>query len=75
MNRTILQVPCFLLACNLFMNSVDRLDQFRSTNATMRRDKRVPMSLLTYFLDASVQNAYAVLQSIVVTGDVKHTVT
>lgn len=35
----------------------------------MRRESRVPMSLFTYFLDGSIQNAYRLLQSVVVPGE------
>ena len=40
----------------------------------MRREKRVPMSMFTYYLDASIQNAYTLLQSIVVPGEVTYSV-
>ena len=34
MSRTTFQVPAIIVAYNTFMNSVDRMDQLRSTNAT-----------------------------------------
>lgn len=64
LHRTTVFVPAVIVAYNLFMNSVDRFDQVRSTNATCRKEQRVPMSLFTFLLDASVQNAYAIQQAI-----------
>ena len=46
------------------MNSVDRFDQYRQTNCTERREKRVPMSILTFLLDAAINNAYALYQKL-----------
>ena len=40
----------------------------------MRREKRVPMLMFTYYLDASIKNAYTLLQSIVVPGEVTYSV-
>lgn len=34
-NITTFEVPCCIVAYNLFMNSVDRFDKFSSTNCTM----------------------------------------
>ena len=45
------------------MNPVDRFDQFRSTLATERREKRITMSLLTFLLDANILNGYALLNA------------
>jgi hypothetical protein len=39
MHCTAFLVPAFIVAYNLFMNGVDRLDQKRATNATKRRGK------------------------------------
>ena len=42
------------------MNGVDRFDQYRSTNAIERREKRVTMTIFTFLLDAALLNAYAI---------------
>ncbi len=63
-HRTELQVPAIIVAYNLFMNAVDRFDQMRSTNITARREKRVPMSIFTFLLDASIHNAFALLKEV-----------
>lgn len=64
LHRTTFQVPSFIVAYNLFMNSVDRLDQRRSTNPTRQVEKKLHMSLFTLYLDLSVHNAYALFQKI-----------
>jgi hypothetical protein len=64
MHRTVLMVPAPIVAYNIFMNGVDRFDQYRSTNPTVRKERRVPMSIFTFLLDASVQNAFAIQKSI-----------
>ena len=46
------------------MNSVDRFDQYRQTYITLRRERRVTMSIFTFLLDASIYNAYAVYQQL-----------
>ena len=61
-HRTSYLVPAIIVAYNIFMNSVDRFDQYRQTNCTERREKRVPMSILTFILDAAINNAYALYQ-------------
>lgn len=38
--RSTLQVPAVIVAYKVFMNAVDRLYQYRSTTATVRREKR-----------------------------------
>ena len=42
------------------MNSVDRFDQVRQTNATERREKDLSKSILTFLINAAMNNAYAV---------------
>ena len=59
-HRTIFLVPAIVVAYNLFMNGVDRFDQLRSTNACVRKESRVTMTLFTFLLDASIQNAFTV---------------
>ena len=63
-HKTKLLVPAVIVAYNIFMNSVDRFDQYRQTNITQRREKRVPMSIFTFILDACINNAYAIYQKI-----------
>lgn len=70
--RTKLHVPAPVVAYNLFINSVDRFDQYRSTNSIMRRDKRVPMSIFTNLLDASMQNSFTILHNITIPGSVNY---
>ena len=60
MHRTVVQVPAIIVAYNIFMNGVDKFDQYRSTNATERREKRVTMTIFTFLLDAAMMNAYAI---------------
>lgn len=66
--HTTLKVPAVIVLYNLFMNAVDHFDHFRSTSATMRKEKRVFMSLLTFILDASIINAHASLNAITESG-------
>ena len=54
-------VPAPIVAYNVYMNSVDILDQRRSTNAAQRNEKRLNMSLFTMVLDLAIHNAYALL--------------
>lgn len=60
LHRTKLHVSALIVAYNAFMNLVDRFDQLRSSNQTMRREQRISMALFTFALDKAVQNAYAV---------------
>ena len=64
MHRTVLMVPVPIVAYNIFMNGVDRFDQYRSTNPMTRKERRVPLSIFTFLLDASVQNAFAIRKTI-----------
>lgn len=64
LQRTTLLVPAVIVAYNLFMNSVDRFDQLRSTEATMRKERRVTMSILSFVLDAAIINSHALLHAI-----------
>jgi hypothetical protein len=57
-------VPATIVAYNIFMNSVDRMDHRRSTISTLWVEKRPHMSLFTLFLDLAMHNAYAVFQKI-----------
>jgi hypothetical protein len=64
LHRTKFDVPATIVAYNIFMNSVDCMDQRWSTNPTRRVEKRLHMSLFTLFLDLTMHNAYAVFQKI-----------
>jgi hypothetical protein len=64
LHRTKFDVPAIIVAYNVFMNSVDRMDQRRSRNPTRRVEKRLHMSLFTLFLDLAVHNAYALFKKI-----------
>lgn len=46
------------------MNGVDHMDQLRSTLVTQRREKRVHMTMLTYIMDLSVTQSFAIYQKI-----------
>ena len=72
-HRTRYNVPAIIVAYNMFMNSVDRFDQYRQTNSTVRREKRVPMSILTFLLDAAINNAYALFQKLKIDKSVNFT--
>eukprot|EP00737_Agarophyton_chilense_P005115 gb/GEZJ01007203.1/.p1 GENE.gb/GEZJ01007203.1/~~gb/GEZJ01007203.1/.p1 ORF type:complete len:188 (+),score=13.02 gb/GEZJ01007203.1/:250-813(+) len=63
-----MHVPSTIVAYTLFMNGVDRFDQFRSTTATVRKEQRVPMSILTFVLDTSNLNWHALLKCISSSG-------
>lgn len=64
LHRKEFHVPAIIGAYNKFMNSVDRMDQRRSTNPTQRKEQRLHMSIFTYILDLSALQAYAVQQAI-----------
>lgn len=67
-----MEVPCCVVSYNVFMNSVDPFDLFRSNNTIMRREKRVPISIFIYLLYASIQNAFTLFQSITFLGEVNY---
>jgi hypothetical protein len=60
LNRTMLQVPAIICAYNHFMNSVDQMDQLRSTVPTRQREKRLSMTLFTLVLDMAINNAKSI---------------
>ena len=64
LHRTTFLVPAIIVAYNMYMNSVDRADQKRSTNPTKRREKRLHMSMFTYILDMAVLQAHNVFQTL-----------
>ena len=46
------------------MNGVDRVDQRRSTNATVQQEKRLNMSIFTMMIDLAINNVYAIYQEL-----------
>jgi hypothetical protein len=61
MHHTQFDVPATIVAYNLFMNLVDRLDQKRSTNPAKRKETKLYMSLFTYMLDMACAQAHSLL--------------
>src|SRR5687768_7240244 len=57
-------VPACIVTYNLFMNSVDRMDQLCSTNPARQKEGRVEMSVFTYLLDISANNAFVLYKKI-----------
>ena len=57
-------VPASIVAYNMFMNSVDRMEQRRATNPTRRKEQRLHMSMFTFVLDLAVLQAFALYQVI-----------
>ena len=47
------------------MNSVDRVDQMRSTNPIIRREKKIHMSLWTYFLDLVLHQSFCIYKTLI----------
>jgi hypothetical protein len=64
LHRTEFYVAAPIVAYNMFMNGVDRMDQYRATLATQRREKRLHMTIFTYILDLAITQAYAVYQKV-----------
>ena len=62
--RSRIQCPAIIVSYQLFMNSVDRVDQLRSTAATRRKEKRIHMSLWTYCIDLTVHQAFRVYKEL-----------
>lgn len=56
MYRTVIQVRPVLVTQNIFINDVDRFNQQRSTNPIIRKERRVPMNLFKFILDASIKS-------------------
>jgi hypothetical protein len=59
LHRRVFMAPATIVAYNLFMNAVDRMDQHRQPLACQRREKRVNMSVFTMIMDTVCSNAYA----------------
>ena len=64
LHRSEVDVPVIVCAYNMFMNSVDRMDQKRSTNPCRRKEMKLHMTLWTYYLDLAVIQGYAIFQVI-----------
>lgn len=62
LHRSIFMVPAIIVAYNMFMNSVDRMDQRRATNPTRRKEQRLHMSMFTFILDLAALQAFALHQ-------------
>ena len=60
--RKVLQVPSIILAYNLYMNSVDIVDQRRKATYTRRKESKISMNFLQLILDYAIHNAYALFQ-------------
>jgi len=73
MKWTAFLVPAPIVAYNLFMNGVDKMDQLQSTNMTRCREKQLYMTIFMMFLDLAVHQAYCIYQAVVTnTADRKH---
>lgn len=59
-HRTNFLVPSPIVAYNLFMNSVDRMDQKRSALPCKRKEQCLQMRVFTYLLDLACLQAYAI---------------
>ncbi|OWZ04152.1 hypothetical protein PHMEG_00023994 [Phytophthora megakarya] len=64
LHRKTFMAPTIVAAYNIVMNGVDRVDHVRSTNPTRRKEQQLSMSLLTWVLDLSLINAFALIQQI-----------
>ncbi|OWZ04679.1 hypothetical protein PHMEG_00023377 [Phytophthora megakarya] len=64
LHRRRFQVPAIIVAYNLFMNGVDRVDQLRSTNPIRRKEKRLSMSILTWAIDLALINAFSLFKKV-----------
>lgn len=69
MHATVLDVPAVVMAYNLYMKGVDRINLMHKSNATMRKEVPVPMSIFTFLLDASVINCYALYKNITLANE------
>ncbi|POM75332.1 LOW QUALITY PROTEIN: Hypothetical protein PHPALM_7578 [Phytophthora palmivora] len=65
MHRKTFQVPAMIVAYNLFMNGVDRVDQLRSTNPIRRKERHLSISILTWALDLALINAFSLFRKVV----------
>jgi len=52
------------VAYNMFMNGVNRMDQYQSALATQRKEKRLHMTIFTFLMDLGISQAFPVHQKI-----------
>jgi hypothetical protein len=64
LHRTDYFVAAPIVAYNLFMNGVDRMDQYHATLATQHREKHIHMTLFTFCLDLAITQAFAIYQKV-----------
>ena len=69
--RSTISVPEIVASYQMFMNGVDRMDQRRSTNPTQRREKRIYMSVWTYYLHLIVNRAFCLYDRLIHTNKIK----
>ena len=65
LNKTCFQVPVLIVACNIFMGSVDILYHRISINKIKRKETRVSMTLFNFFLSLAIHNSYSIYQWLV----------
>lgn len=63
-HRSELRVPVIIVAYVLFMNSVDLMDQRRSTNVIRCKEVRLLMTMFGLILDLSISNGYTIVKNI-----------
>jgi hypothetical protein len=61
-NRSDFFVAVPIVMYNMFMNGVDRMDQYHSTLPTQRKELRLHMTTFRFLLDLAVSQAYAIHQ-------------
>jgi hypothetical protein len=59
LHRTDFMVAAPVVAYNMFMNGVDRMDQYRATLATQRKEISVHMTIFTFIMDLCITQAFA----------------
>jgi hypothetical protein len=64
LHRSKIPAPSVLVAYNVFMNSVDLMDQRRAVNPTKRKEPRLSMTLWTWALDLGLHNAFALREEL-----------
>lgn len=57
---------------NHFMNGASRIVQLLLSGGAKRREKRVPKSVFIFLFDASMLNAYAPYNEVIVNSEKKH---
>ena len=54
--------PAIIVAYNMFMNSVDQMDQRRARNPAHQKEQRLHMNFSTFILDVSALQVFALRQ-------------